>query len=210
MDRPRAADGGRVLAPGHVSIQPIHAGILFVASPIAALEPVAGGRAFALGLLTGAVYFSGTLYWLVETMTTFGGLSTPLAVVAAALLIAYLALFPAFFAAMLHRCVRTFGTTGLLLAPAVWVATEMGRTYIWDGFPWELLGYSQVTVLPIAQLASVVGVYGLSAVVALVSAACAYAAVETRRARWRPRWSSRLRSSRPASGAVSASARVTR
>ncbi len=145
-----------------------------------------GGRAFALGLLTGAVYFSGTLYWLVETMTTFGGLSTPLAVVAAALLIAYLALFPAFFAAMLHRCVRTFGTTGLLLAPVVWVATEMGRTYIWDGFPWELLGYSQVTVLPIAQLASVVGVYGLSAVVALVSAACAYAAVETRRARWRP------------------------
>src|SRR3954463_4783890 len=37
-----------------------------------------------------------------------------------------------------------------------------GRTYLWDGFPWELLGYSQVTVLPIAQLASIVGVYGLS------------------------------------------------
>jgi apolipoprotein N-acyltransferase len=119
-------------------------------------------------------------------MTTFGGLATPLAVVAAALLIAYLALFPACFAAILFRCVRTFGTPALLLAPLIWVATEMGRTYIWDGFPWELLGYSQVTVLPIAQLASLVGVYGLSALVALVSAACAYAAVETGRARWRP------------------------
>src|SRR4051812_23169317 len=31
-------------------------------------------RALLLGLLTGAVYFSGTLYWLVATMTTFGGL----------------------------------------------------------------------------------------------------------------------------------------
>ena len=34
------------------------------------------------------------------------------------------------------------------------------------GFPWELLGYSQVTVLPIAQAASIVGVYGLSALIA--------------------------------------------
>jgi hypothetical protein len=51
-------------------------------------------RAFQLGLLTGAVYFAGTLYWLVETMTTFGGLATPLAVFAAAVLVAYLSLFP--------------------------------------------------------------------------------------------------------------------
>ena len=49
-------------------------------------------RAFALGLVTGAVYFSGTLYWLVETMTTFGGLPTWQAVFAAAVLIAYLSL----------------------------------------------------------------------------------------------------------------------
>ena len=34
---------------------------------------------------------------------------------------------------------------------------------MWDGFPWVLLGYSQVTVLPVAQAASIVGVYGLSA-----------------------------------------------
>ena len=55
---------------------------------------------------------------------------------------------------------------GLLLAAPAWVAGELGRQYVWDGFPWELLGYSQVTWLPIAQLASVVGVYGLSALLA--------------------------------------------
>ena len=37
------------------------------------------------------------------------------------------------------------------------------------------LGNSQVTVLPVAQLASVLGVYGLSALVAFVNAAIAYA-----------------------------------
>ena len=34
------------------------------------------GQAMILGLITGGVYFWGTLYWLIETMTTFGGLST--------------------------------------------------------------------------------------------------------------------------------------
>ena len=142
-------------------------------------------RTFALGLLTGAVYFSGTLYWLVETMTTFGGLSTPVAAFAAAVLIAYLSLFPALFAMILSRLVKRLGRWALLLGPAVWVATEMGRTYILDGFPWELLGYSQATILPIAQVASVVGVYGLSALVALVSAAAAYATLGRSPARWR-------------------------
>ena len=55
---------------------------------------------------------------------------------------------------------------------------------MWDGFPWELLGYSQVTWLPIAQLASLVGVYGLSALLALTSAAAALIAGRARPARW--------------------------
>jgi apolipoprotein N-acyltransferase len=41
----------------------------------------------------------------------------------------------------------------------------LGRAYLFTGFPWVLLGYSQATVLPVAQLASVFGVYGLSALV---------------------------------------------
>ena len=141
--------------------------------------------AFALGLLTGAVYFSGTLYWLVETMTTFGGLHTAVAAFAAGVLIAYLSLFPAAFAVIQSRLVTAFGRRALLIGPLVWVATEMGRTYILDGFPWELLGYSQATVLPVAQVASLVGVYGLSALVALVSAAAAYATLERSSRRWR-------------------------
>jgi apolipoprotein N-acyltransferase len=60
----------------------------------------------------------------------------------------------------------------------------MGRTYIWDGFPWVLLGYSQATELPVAQIAAVVGVYGLSGLVALVSAAAAYITLERRPRRW--------------------------
>ncbi len=58
----------------------------------------------------------------------------------------------------------------LFFVPAAWVATEFLRGYVFGGFPWVPLGNSQVTVLPVAQLASVVGVYGLSALVAFVNA----------------------------------------
>ena len=132
------------------------------------------------------VYFAGTLYWLVETMTTFGGLAVPLAVFAASLLVAYLALFPALFAAFLARAVRTFGAPGILFAAPFWMATELGRQYVWDGFPWALLGYSQVSVLPIAQLASALGVYGLSGLLALSSAAVAFALMSRQSTRWVP------------------------
>ena len=106
---------------------------------------------------------------------------------AAFLLVAYLALFPAAFA--VRPRAGWSGPSGLraiLLAPPVWVASELGRQYVWDGFPWALLGYSQVTVLPIAQLASVVGVYGLSALLALTSAAVAYGLIAGGRGRWLP------------------------
>jgi len=71
-----------------------------------------------------------------------------------------------------------------LAAPVVWVATELGRADI-TSFPWVLLGYSQVTILPIAQLASLFGVYGLSMLVAAVSAALAFAAAGPRQGRVR-------------------------
>jgi apolipoprotein N-acyltransferase len=117
-------------------------------------------------------------------MTTFGGLATPLAVLAAALLVAYLSLFPAAFTVVLARLYRSMGTVALLLAPPVWVASELGRQYVWDGFPWTLLGYSEVTVLPVAQVASIVGVYGLSGLLALTSTAAALLVLDRSRLKW--------------------------
>ena len=146
-------------------------------------RPLSARRAFSLGLVSGSVYFSGTLYWLVETMTTFGGLAGPVALLAAVLLVAYLSLFPAAWAVVVGRLGRTIGPGAALLAAPAWVASELGRQYVWDGFPWALLGYSQITWLPIAQLASVTGVYGLSLLLALTGASAAYVVVGSGRRR---------------------------
>ena len=119
-------------------------------------------------------------------MTTFGGLAIPVAVLAAGLLVAYLSLFPAAFAVVVARLRTSLGVSAAVLSVApVWVATELGRQDVWDGFPWALLGYSQVTMLPIAQLASVTGVYGLSFLLALTASAIASVIVVPRgRSRW--------------------------
>jgi apolipoprotein N-acyltransferase len=130
-------------------------------------------RAFTLGLVTGIVYFTGTLYWITRVMVMYGDLTPWVAVLVNAALILYLALFPACFALIVQRSVARYGPSALMASPIVWVATELGRLIIFSGFPWVLLGYSQTTVLPIAQLASLFGVWGVSMLVASVSAAIA-------------------------------------
>ena len=132
-------------------------------------------RAFTLGLVTGLAYFVGTIYWTGTVVRTFGGLATPVALFAMLLLAAYLALYPALTALIVSRVVNRAGVRGLLLLPAAWVATEFGRGFLFGGFPWVPLGNSQVEMLPVAQLASVLGVYGLSALVAFVNASIVYA-----------------------------------
>jgi apolipoprotein N-acyltransferase len=140
-------------------------------------------RAFTLGLLAGLVYFVGTVYWTGAVVVTFGGLPAPVALVAVILLASYLALYPALAALVVTHLVRAHGVSGVFVAPAAWTGAELIRGHLFGGFPWVPLGNSQVTVLPVAQLASVFGVYGLSAVVAGVNALLAYAVLSTGRRR---------------------------
>ena len=140
-------------------------------------------RAFVLGWVAGTTCFVGTVYWTATVVQEFGGLAMPVAIIAMLLLALYLGLFPAVASVITARLVARAGAPALLLAAAPWVATEFFRGYVFGGFPWVPLGNSQVTVLPIAQLASAAGVYGLSALLAFVSSVIAHALVVNGRAR---------------------------
>ena len=139
------------------------------------------GLAFGLGLTTGAVHFAGTLPWLTEVMIEFGGFPLPVGLLLNGLLVAYLALFPAAFAVLVVLLRVRFGEWGLLgAAPVCWLTTELGRLWLFGGFPWELLGYSQTSVLPVAQLASLAGVHGVTLLVVFINSAVALALVGPR------------------------------
>ena len=134
-------------------------------------------------MTAGLVYFAGTVYWTSSVLAVFGGMPMILALVAMLLLAAYLAIYPAITAMVMGRLISQGGRSALFFAPAAWVATEYLRGVLFGGFPWVPLGNSQVTMLAVAQVASVFGVYGLSALVAFVNAAIAFALLTTGRSR---------------------------
>jgi len=168
---------------GWIALVPLFVALTGWTGRPGSLTGVTFRRAFALGLVSGVIYFMGTVYWTATVVQQFGGVPTPLAILGMVLLAIYLGLNPAIAAVLIARLVSRAGASGLLLAAAPWVATEFFRGHIFGGFPWVPLGNSQVTCLPIAQLASVVGVYGLSGLVAFVSSVIAYSIVTTGRAR---------------------------
>ncbi len=56
-----------------------------------------------------------------------------------------------------------------LVGPIVWVAVEYLRSIGPLGFPWALLGHSQYEILTMIQISDLVGAYGVSFVLAMVS-----------------------------------------
>jgi apolipoprotein N-acyltransferase len=116
-------------------------------------------------------------------IVAFGDVNPIVAAVGMILLSAYLAIYPAVGMLVASRVVARVGARGIFFAPLAWVAAEYARGNLLSGFPWVLLGNSQVTVLPVAQLASVLGVYGLSALVAYINATLAFALLTSGRAR---------------------------
>ncbi len=166
------------LAPlGWVALAPLCLAVARAASRPAPRGP----RPFLLGLVTGLVAFAATVSWTSDVLAIFGGLNAALAWGLAALLIGYLAVYPALFSLALTTAVARAGPAALAITPLVWVGTEWLRGTLFTGFPWVLLGYSQSDTVAPLQVASLVGIYGLSGVVACPSAALALLATRGRR-----------------------------
>ena len=142
--------------------------------------------AFCLGLLSGVIHFAGTIYWIPGVMANFGGLPVFMAWCVHLLFVLFLGSFIAVFAVSINGLVKRYGQIGLMFAPAVWVTMELGRIYLFTGFPWLLLGYSQVPFLAIAQVASIVGVLGVSILVAAVNGSVSYSLIGRGNARGFP------------------------
>lgn len=128
---------------------------------------------FYLGAIAGLAFFIGTVFWVTNSIHFYGGIPLLPASLITLLLCAYLALYPALFAAIIVCGKRKCPALLILLAPAAWTALELARTYVFSGFPWALLGYSQYRVLPMIQIANITGVYGVSFLILLVNIAVA-------------------------------------
>jgi apolipoprotein N-acyltransferase len=131
----------------------------------------------------GVVFFAGTCYWITETMSIYGGLSTPLAFGVAALFALMFGLYFLLFGLGLHLAIKTFGARGLLFAAPLWVTVELLRSLLFSGFPWMLSGYALVPYAGILQIVTWTGVYGLSFLATGVNSAIVYGLMKLRK-RW--------------------------
>src|ERR1044071_2464395 len=145
-------------------------------------RPVSGRQGFALGYLTGLIWSFGACYWIYDVMSIYGGLSRPVAAGVLVLFSLAMALSWAIFAwGMAILASGRLGQKAVLLAPFVWVASEMLRGIPFD-FRWNPLGTALVDNVPLSRLATVTGVYGLSFEIVLLNVAFAVAfLVESRR-----------------------------
>ena len=116
-------------------------------------------------------------------MRTYGYLPAYLSITVLCLFAAVLALFIALFSAVLAACGKT-PVRSLIMIPIGWVALEYLRTFIFSGFPWELLGYSQFNRLQLIQISDIFGVYGLSALIAFTNATLFISLLHFTKRRW--------------------------
>ncbi|MGE5027054.1 MAG: apolipoprotein N-acyltransferase, partial [Betaproteobacteria bacterium] len=125
------------------------------------------GFAFGLG------FFGAGVSWVYVSIHEFGGMPMPLAVVATFLFCLVLSLFPAAVGLLQAGPGGVTKRRSLLLAPALWVLMEWVRGWLFTGFPWLALGYSQAVASPLAGFAPLLGVYGVSLAAALCAGALA-------------------------------------
>ncbi|MDP2265555.1 MAG: apolipoprotein N-acyltransferase [Thiobacillus sp.] len=125
---------------------------------------------FLIGLAWGLGFFLTGVSWVYVSLSVYGGMPMALAALATFLFCGLLALFPALVGALQTGWRGSPGLRLLLLIPLGWGVAEWVRGWLFTGFPWLAIAYSQVPASPLAGYAPLVGVYGVSFLLALTAA----------------------------------------
>lgn len=135
-------------------------------------------QVFKLGLAFGLGLYGFGIYWIYISLHTFGGMPWWFAGFCTLCLCAFMALFPAAAGYLAKRLGHL-----LWAAPLLWALSDWVRSWIFTGFPWLTLGYSQAPDSPLAGFLPVLGVYGVSALVMLFAACLVSAMTSAQRLR---------------------------
>ena len=134
-----------------------------------ALRNLSLKNSFYLGLFAGLVHYLSLVYWLAHTMSAYGHLPFYVSIPVLLLFSFYLALYIALFSMAVTRLCSS-PLSLLFIPPLIWVSLEYIRSFLFTGFPWELMGYTQFNMLHIIQISDLFGVYGVSFAIILSNA----------------------------------------
>jgi len=117
---------------------------------------------FKLSLISTCFFYLSSFFWVVHAMYVYGGLSFPLSLFVMAILVVVMgAIMSVGPAVAIFISKRWRGELIVWLAVS-WTVMAFVRNYFpFGGFPWSNLAMSQWKMLPVIQIADLVGVYGV-------------------------------------------------
>ena len=130
--------------------------------------------AWLLGFSYGLGLYCVGIYWIYISLHDFGGMPWWFAGFSTFCLCAFMALF----VGLVGYFGKKLGTKNMdwlwLSVPVLWGLSDWIRSWIFTGFPWLTMGYSQVPQSPLAGYMPLVGVYGVSVITVFVAALVGY------------------------------------
>ncbi len=131
-------------------------------------------RSAFIGYCWGLGLFATGISWVHVSIDTFGGMPKIASLILMTLLVGYLSLYSLLFAALSSKLKAHQNLlVASILVPALWLICDWLRGWALSGFPWLLLGYSQIDG-PLAHLAPIGGVDLITAFIIGIASSSAY------------------------------------
>lgn len=153
----------------------------FIATPISLaglfyfwLQARSAKEAVITGFIYGLGFYVTGIYWIYISLHDFGNMPAIMAAMATFLLCAFMALFIALVGGLSVRFARDKRLHCVILIAVFWSISDWVRSWIFTGFPWLTIGYSQIPSSPLAGFAPLMGIYGVSLVTVLLASLSAY------------------------------------
>jgi apolipoprotein N-acyltransferase len=138
------------------------------------LKTPSPATAWILGFSYGLGLYCVGIYWIYISLHDFGGMPWWFAGFCTFCLCAFMALFVGLVGYFGKRLSGKNQAFLLLTIPVLWGLSDWIRSWIFTGFPWLTMGYSQVPHSPLAGYMPIVGVYGVSVLTVFLAALIAY------------------------------------
>jgi apolipoprotein N-acyltransferase len=129
-------------------------------------------QGLTLGWLFATAWLCGIFWWLFISLHTYGGLASPLAIVAVLGLAIFLATYYALAGAVFVAIAPAGRTRRALVFAALWLMAELARVEFFTGFPWGQAGYAHLSGW-LDDYARWIGVHGITFLAAFLAASLA-------------------------------------
>lgn len=127
-------------------------------------------ESFILGFTFGMAYFGVGVSWVINSIHDYGQMNYFLSVIITLFFLMYLSLFPASVAYLFKLLnFEKKNLSSIILFSALWCLSEYVRSNFLTGFPWLLVGTTQIDT-PLRHLGPILGIYGLSIMCCFASA----------------------------------------